>query len=65
MTYIIISVIMIIIGLIGIIKIKMPKYRDGAGYAAEMRFYFTFYVLLILGIIFLIFEIKEKINQSY
>jgi len=59
MTYIIISILMIIIGLIGIFKNKLPKYKDGPGFgfAAYMRYYFYFYVLAIMGVVFLILEI--------
>lgn len=57
MIYIIISVLMIIIGLVGIIKIKKPKYEDGPGFAIETNFYLAFYVLVIMGVVFLILEI--------
>ena len=57
MTYIVISVLAIIIGLIGIFKNKLPKYRDGPGFAAEMRFYLIFYVLFIAGVFSLIIKL--------
>lgn len=50
MIYIIISILMIIIGLIGIWKNKRPKYRDGLGFAADVKFYILFYGLVIAGI---------------
>ena len=53
---------MIIIGLIGIFKNKLPKYRDGPGFAMEMNYYLLFYIIAIMGIVFLILEIKEKTN---
>lgn len=62
MKYIIISIMMIFIGLIGILKTKFPTFRGNPGFAAKIRLYFTFYALFFLGIIFLILEIKEKIR---
>ncbi|WP_430612255.1 hypothetical protein [Flavobacterium sp. JP2137] len=59
MEYIIISLVMIIIGIIGILKNKWPKYRDGPGFAIDTNYYFAFYVLVIMGIVFLILEIKS------
>ncbi|MDR0228593.1 MAG: hypothetical protein LBI72_05960 [Flavobacteriaceae bacterium] len=59
MEYIVISLIMIIIGLIGILKNKWPKYEDGPGLAMNTNFYFMFYGLFILGIISLIIEMKS------
>jgi hypothetical protein len=50
---------MIIIGLIGILKNKWPKYEDGPGLAMNTNFYFMFYGLFILGIISLIIEMKS------
>jgi hypothetical protein len=57
--YIIISFLAIIIGLIGILKNKLPKYEDGPGLAMNTNFYLMFYGLFILGIISLIIEIKS------
>lgn len=57
MIYIVISVLMIIIGLVGILKTKLPKYRDSPGFAAEIRLYFTFYVLLFAGTFYLVIRI--------
>jgi len=48
---------MIIIGIIGIIFNKLPKYRDGLGFALAMNYYLLFYGLVIIGVIFLILEI--------
>ena len=62
MIYIVISIVMILVGVIGIIKNKKPKYEDGLGFSIEVKYYVSFYALLIMGIIFLILEIKEKIN---
>jgi len=47
---------MVIIGLIGIFKNKLPKYRDGVGFAADMNYYFAFYAMVIMGCVFLIIE---------
>lgn len=54
MIKILIAILFIIIGLIGIIKNKFPKYKDGLGYAAAMRYYLSFWGLLLLGISLLI-----------
>ena len=56
MTYIIISILMIFIGLIGIIKNKLPKFRGSPGFAADMNYYLVFYAMFIMGIVFLIIE---------
>ncbi len=56
MIYVIISILMVIIGLVGIVKNKLPKYRDGIGFAAEMNYYLAFYGMFIMGIIFLVIE---------
>ena len=58
MIYIIISILMVVIGLIGIWKYKFPTFIGNPGFAAKMRLYFTFYVLVILGIVFLVMEFK-------
>ena len=63
MTFIIISIIMIILGLFGILKTKFPKPNGTPGFAAEIRLFFANYILLILGIIFLFFEITEKTGK--
>lgn len=65
MKYILISVLMIIIGLIGILKNKRPKYEDGPGFAINTNFYLMFYMLFIMGIIFLIIEVKSYFQKSY
>lgn len=57
---------MIITGLIGIWKYKIPKFNGNPGFAAEIRLYFTFYALVILGIIFFIIEFysdKQTFNK--
>jgi hypothetical protein len=59
MVYIIISFIAIIIGLIGILKNKLPKYEDGPGLAINTNFYLMFYALFIAGVISLIIKIKN------
>ncbi len=59
MKYIIIYVIMIVIGIIGILKNKRPKYENGPGFALETNYYIAFYLLAIFGIIFLIIKIKS------
>lgn len=60
MTNIVISILAIIIGLVGIIKNKLPKYRDGAGFSADIKFYFLFYGLAAAGIFSLIIEISKN-----
>ena len=50
---------MIIIGLIGILKNKRPKYEDGPGFALEANYYMAFYLLFIMGIVFLIIKVKS------
>jgi len=62
MTFIIISII--ILGLYGILKTKFPKLNGAPGFAAEIKLFFANYILLILGIIFLFFEIKKKLVNS-
>lgn len=57
MTNIIISIVLMIIGLIGIFKNKLPKYRNGPGFAAEINFYLLFYGLFIMGVTLLVLEI--------
>ncbi len=59
MGYIIIYLIMIIIGLRGILKTKVPKFKDGARFPIETNYYFSNYLLLIIGVIFLIIKIKS------
>ena len=56
MEYIIINVLMIIVGIIGIVKNKMPKYKASLGYVTELKYYFLFYFLVIVGVMF--FAIK-------
>lgn len=53
---------MIILGLFGILKTKFPKPNGAPGFAAEIRLFFANYILLILGIIFLFFEIRKKVG---
>ena len=50
---------MIIIGIVGIVKNKRPKYEDGPGFTLEINYYIAFYLLVIVGIIFLIIKIKS------
>ena len=50
MINLIIGLILLLIGLVGIIKNKFPKYQNGLGYTAAMRYYLSFWGLLILGI---------------
>ncbi len=57
--YIVISILMIIIGLIGILKNKKPKYEDGFSLAINTNYYLMFYLFFILGVIFLIIKIKS------
>ena len=59
MTNIIISTLAIIIGLVGVFINKLPKYRDGAGFSADIKFYFLFYELVAAGIFTLFIEIKK------
>lgn len=48
---------MIVVGTIGIIKNKLPKYKGSAGFSIEIMYYIAFYVLIIMGVVFLILEI--------
>lgn len=50
---------MIIVGLIGIIKNKWPKYENGLGFAINANFYFLFYFLFIVGIGMLVIRIRQ------
>ena len=59
MIYIIFSVLAVIVGLVGILKSKCPKYREGPGFAAEVKFYLLFYGLFIIGIFSLIMKLKS------
>lgn len=56
MEYIIFYALMIIVGVIGIVKNKMPKYEEDSGYFIELKYYFLFYFLVIVGVMF--FAIK-------
>lgn len=56
MKYITISLLMIIVGVIGIFKNKLPKYRHGVGFSLSLNYYLMFYGLVIIGVIFLILE---------
>lgn len=53
MVYIIIHALMIIVGIIGIIKNKKPKYEEDLGYLIEIKYYLLFYFLVIGGVCFL------------
>jgi len=55
--YLWISILMIIVGLIGILKNKFPKYRESVGFSIEIMYYLAFYALAIMGVVFLILEI--------
>lgn len=55
--YILISILMVVVGTIGIIKNKLPKYRSSAGFSIEIMYYIAFYVLVIMGVVVLILEI--------
>lgn len=57
MKFIIISLLMIVVGVIGIFKNKLPKYRHGVGFSLSLNYYLMFYALFIMGVIFLILEI--------
>ena len=61
MVYIIIYLIMIIIGLRGILKTKVPKLKDEALFFIETNYYFSNYLLFIVGIIFLIIKIIDYV----
>jgi hypothetical protein len=50
---------MIIIGLIGILKNKWAKYKDGIAFGLEANFHLSFYFLFIMGVVFLISEIES------
>lgn len=57
--YILISILMVLVGVIGIVKNKIPKYRGSAGFSIEIIYYLAFYLLVIMGIIFLGIEISN------
>lgn len=59
MMYIVISILMIAIGLVGILKSKVPKITGNSGFAAEMIAYFSFYLLVVFGFVFVIIEIEK------
>ncbi|MCP1995121.1 hypothetical protein L1275_000882 [Flavobacterium sp. HSC-61S13] len=59
MGYIIIYLIMIIIGLRGILKTKIPKFKGGARFPIETNYYLSNFLLFFVGIIFLIIKIKS------
>jgi len=50
----------IVVGLIGIFKNKLPKYRDGAGFAADVKFYILFYGLVAAGILSLVIMFSKS-----
>ena len=50
MVKILFALIFIIINLVEIIKNKFPKYQNGLGYTAAMRYYLSFWGLLLIGI---------------
>lgn len=54
MIYILISILMIIIGLIGIYKNKLPKHSSSFGFTMNLNYYVAFYAMVITGVIFLI-----------
>ena len=60
MTYIIISVLMIVIGLIGIFKNKLPKFRGSPGFAANMNYYLAFYAMVIMGCVYLVIRFYRE-----
>lgn len=59
MEKIIVGIVFTLIGLIGILKNKLPKHSDGPGpgFAAYFSFYFYFYVIAIIGVALLVVEI--------
>jgi len=57
MAYIFINLLMIGVGILCLIKFKKPKKNNSAGYIAEMRLYYFYHLLIVLGIVFLIMEI--------
>ena len=59
MIYILISLIMITVGIVGILKRTWPKYKDGDAFGLEANFQLSFYVLFIMGVIIFISEIKS------
>lgn len=60
MKNIIISIIFIVVGGIGILKNKVPKWSAGPGFAAEVKFYVFFYLLVIMGVVLFILEISAN-----
>ena len=59
MERILVGIIFFFLFLIGIIIQRILKYRDGPGFAAEMKFYIYFYVLAFVGIFILSITIFE------
>ncbi|SEH90704.1 hypothetical protein SAMN02927937_02056 [Paenimyroides aquimaris] len=57
MEKILVGILFLVIGLIGILKNKLPKYEDGSGFAIETNYYFGSYLLAIIGAAILVIEI--------
>lgn len=57
MEKIVVGILFLVIGLIGILKNKLPKYEDGPGFAIETNYYLGSYLLAIIGGAILVIEI--------
>ena len=51
---------MIIIGFIGIVKNKLPKYRNGVGFADNINYYLAFYAMVIVGCVYLLIRFYRE-----
>ncbi len=57
MEKILIGIVFLIIGLVGILKNKLPKYEDGPGFAIDTNYFFGSLLLAIIGVVILVVEI--------
>lgn len=57
MEKIVVGILFLVIGLIGILKNKSPKYEDGPGFSIETNYYLGSYLLAIIGGAILVIEI--------
>lgn len=57
--YLVIDIIMIVLGGYGLIKYKLPKLHSNSEMVSDFRFFLGFLMLFIMGIVFLIIELKK------
>lgn len=57
MEKILVGIVFLIIGLVGILKNKLPKYEDGPGFAIDTNYFFGSLLLAIIGVVILVVEI--------